>query len=474
MLETIIAKINKFRQSMYHLFTKRSDASFELVDALSSNTQAKTVVELSLNPAFRRNYCSITRAIDEFYPDTSNQGRQEKNQAVSQLLCMQCPSLVQRPFHLLAVDCTSNERLFSPTLADRSPVYTPHPAIAGNKPITLGHQYSVVAYLPEKLSNQAPPWVVPLSAERVSTQQKGTQVGMKQISTLLNSHAEFKDNLCVVAADSAYSTAECLMESYQHNNLVHISRLRNNRTLPRAVVTKKHGKPKRGRPFKYGSDFKLPDRRTWGKPAQTIEFKIVSPKGKEQLIKIESWKDITIRDALPIAPFRVLCIRIFKPDGSVLFQRPLWLLVSGKRRDELSLRQIFDSYRQRFDIEHFFRFGKMRLLLDQFQTPEVLHEESWWQFTMLSYTQLYLSRELAVNLPQPWEKYLPQFNSAGIISPTQVQKDFSRIISEIGTPANPPQLRNKSPGRKLGEMQIKRQRHKIVYKSNKKRAANTS
>ena len=73
---------------------------------------------------------------------------------------------------------------------------------------------------------------------------------------------------------------------------------------------------------------------------------------------------------------------------------------------------------------------------------------------------------LASTLPNPWEKYLPAFKSnVTIKSPTQVQNDFERIIRIIGTPAQPPKLRQKAPGRQLGDIQIKRTRHPIVKKS---------
>ena len=49
-----------------------------------------------------------------------------------------------------------------------------------------------------------------------------------------------------------------------------------------------------------------------------------------------------------------------------------------------------------------------------------------------------------------------------IKNPTQVQKDFERIIQVIGTPAKPPKPRKKAPGRKLGDIQIKRLCHAIV------------
>jgi hypothetical protein len=49
--------------------------------------------------------------------------------------------------------------------------------------------------------------------------------------------------------------------------------------------------------------------------------------------------------------------------------------------------------------------------MDKIQTPDVRHEESWWQLVMIAYAQLYLSRSLANTLPNPWEKYLPAFKS---------------------------------------------------------------
>lgn len=42
-----------------------------------------------------------------------------------------------------------------------------------------------------------------------------------------------------------------------------------------------------------------------------------------------------------------------------IYERPRWLSVWGEKRMDLSLEQIYWAYRKRFDIEHFFRFGKM-------------------------------------------------------------------------------------------------------------------
>ena len=75
-----------------------------------------------------------------------------------------------------------------------------------------------------------------------------------------------------------------------------------------------------------------------------------------------------------------------------MYKRPLWLSVFGERRNEITLYDAYQSYNSRYDIEHFFRFSKQNLLLDAYQTPDVEHEELWWQLCMLAYTQLYLGK----------------------------------------------------------------------------------
>ena len=66
MLEEIVPIFKNFRDRIYQFFPSRRDAAMELVDALSSNRTASSVVALSLSPLHRRNYCSITRALDEY------------------------------------------------------------------------------------------------------------------------------------------------------------------------------------------------------------------------------------------------------------------------------------------------------------------------------------------------------------------------------------------------------------------------
>jgi len=71
------------------------------------------------------------------------------------------------------------------------------------------------------------------------------------------------------------------------------------------------------------------------------------------------------------------------------------LIVLGERRHELSLLDIRDAYARRYDLEPFFRFGKQKLLLASFQTPEDEREETCWQLLPLAYAQLWVARHVA-------------------------------------------------------------------------------
>ena len=156
-------------------------------------------------------------------------------------------------------------------------------------------------------------------------------------------------------------------------------------------------------------------------------------------------------------------IQVTTPEGTRIW-KPMWLIMIGQRRHELTSIEGYQAYRQRYDIEHLLRFGKQRLLLNASTTPSVEHEENWVNLSFLAYVQLWAARKLAFSLYRPWERYLPQKTAAFLI-PSQVQRDMNRIISEIGTPANSPKRRGYSEGRTQGMVQTKRTRHEVIKKA---------
>jgi len=224
----------------------------------------------------------------------------------------------------------------------------------------------------------------------------------------------------------------------------------------------------------YGERFDLKDPETWDEPDAIQKTTFTTRRGKNYTLLIDAWADMLMSGTreyqMAKHPFTLVRIRLVNEKDELVFTRPLWLLVFGERREELSLIEVWEAYRQRYDVEHFFRFGKQRLLMSAYQTPEVVHEENWWQITTLAYCQLYLARSLAESLPYPWERYLPRYATENHIeaSPSEVQRDWNRIIDQIGTPANVPKPRGKSPGRPKGEKPKPREKQPVIKKTQKK------
>ena len=166
-------------------------------------------------------------------------------------------------------------------------------------------------------------------------------------------------------------------------------------------------------------------------------------------------------------PSREMRIQVTTTEGISIW-KPMWLIMIGHRRSELTSTEGYQAYRQRYDIEHLLRFGKQRLLLNASATPEVEHEENWVELSFLAYVQLWAARKLALTLPQRWERYLPQ-KQPGFLTPSLVQTDMNRIITEIGTPANSPKPRGFSSGRTTGMIQTPRTRHEVIKKGKKRK-----
>jgi hypothetical protein len=456
------SQLSQFRQQVYQNFNKRADTLMNLVDALSSNTRARSVVELSLEACFQRDYSSLFKAIADFDPD-------QVEKSLAQLAAPSLPQPQGRPFWLLGVDVTPQSRPYAYTLKDRGYIYQPT-QIKSNKPITIGHPYSSAFCLPERDAPQAKTFVIPLDARRVKSSEDKELVGAEQICLLLEDEAlPFHDQLCAEVEDSSYSKPRYLHANRSKPNLVTIVRVRSNRTFYRPPsATLPSGS--QGHPTWFGTAFCLCNPQTWHAPDETVQTSLTSRRGRVYQVVIDGWYDLLMRGErkpTPIPmhqhPFTLLRIRLFNEKGELAYKNPMWLIVVGEKRRQLSLTQIFAAYNQRYDLEHFFRFGKQRLLLDHFQTPDTQHEERWWQLVHLAYLQLWVAREEAGSLPRPWERSLPEMRDP-LPSPALVQRDFGRIIRQFGTPAQAPKRRGNSRGRRKGTVLARRERPAVVYK----------
>ena len=431
----------------------------ELLDAVCSQTRSRSVVELSLQNCFRRSYSAIFKAMDEYRP-----GRDD----LAHLSGPYLSTPQQRSFWLLGVDVTPQPRPYAHTMAERGFVYQPT-VIWSNKPITIGHQYSTVALLPEKDNEHPVPWVVPLSCQRVKPDESKTLVGAGQIGELLcDAKLPFHEQLTGEVGDSDYAQPAYLAANREHENLVSVARCRGNRTLYRQKC--RSATETGGAPGYYGTPFKLKEPATWHEPDDQIQLPFTNRRGRQYQITIQAWHNMLMRGKnkperirMHQHPFTLVRIVVLDEGGQPRFKHPLWLLVIGPRRLELSLQDIFQAYSQRSDLEHFFRFGKQKLLMANYQTPDLEREERWWHLAHLAYLQLWVAHDVAASSPKPWERNLPQ-HKAKKITPTLVQRDFERLISLFGTPAKAPKPRGKSPGRKHGFRLPPRDHHKVLKK----------
>ena len=183
----------QFRLELYQNFNKRADTAMEIVDALCSEPTANSPVELSLSPLFRRTHTALYKSIAE---------TAWEEVPLAELLGAYLPAPKQRSFWTLGIDVTSQPRQFGHTVTDKGFVYQPN-LVAGNKPVTIGHQYSTLALLPEKEEQVSGSWVVPLRTARVPTDEDKEQVGARQVRRVLdNPKLPWHDEWVVQVGDS--------------------------------------------------------------------------------------------------------------------------------------------------------------------------------------------------------------------------------------------------------------------------------
>ena len=452
--------LKKLREKIYNAFPIRRDANMNLLDALSSyGHRAKSVVELSESPYFERQYSSITDGIADGlhsakWQDIKQEVFEEAHNSSDDRIVM-------------ITDCTPSKRPTANCLEDRHVTYSPNPA-PGNKPICIGHEYSVVAMLPSDKASQKQHWLLPLSTRRVKSHEKGNEVGMQQIRDCIE-QLSLSNKLVISLADSKYATEPCRKIAAQYPNWVHICRLNSTRKIYRSAQSDYSGK---GNKKRYGDAMKLNDPATHFDADETVKKMIITRSGRCLEVTIRIWKDQLIRGSKGFKgyqhPMNVAQITATDNKGRSIYKNSLWISISGDRRHEISAEEVYHYYDSRYDIEHYFRFGKDKLLFDSYQTPDVVHEEAWWQLTAVAYCQLYFARKHVALLPKKWERYLPIFKKNDqkdfIATPSQTQRGFYQLLDEIGTPAATCRPRGNPQGRQLGEVQPKRERQPIHFK----------
>ncbi len=435
----------------------------QLIDALSSNKSARSPVELSLSKAYQQSFSTISKSVKFLHCKgksdlaTTTALQHDQNNTVMEVLCQHLP--INEHHHLLALDITSVSRPYTKKLTDTGYVHSNEP-ISGKAPITIGHEYSCVGYVPDSADG----WLLPLRLDRVPTSKNGVMLGMgqvRQIKTELDKHDTSLP--CVIVADTAYSAKAALFENHAHDTIL-IARLRGNRKLLRpAPASKPHTTRKHW--YDQENPFRLNDKNSWGESDEQHQVTWKTRGGKQHQVDIQVWNNLRVASDkvhdMHTIPLSVVKITVTKNDKTSLYKHPLWLIIEGKWQERLSLEMLWNDYRLRFDIEHFFRFAKLHLLLNHYQTPDTLTEENWMQIVMLSHHQLFHAREAAKFCPNPWERSKHRTQKA---TPRFVQRDMSRLLPMALPISGEVKPRGIGAGRQLGMSIQKRPQSKTVIK----------
>jgi len=428
-----------------------------LLDALCS-FDANSVIELSLSPFFERSHASVSRAIQDY-----NSGRQGEHVDIQDdfipMLKERALSRWDLPYHMFAIDVSPIPRPYASNLKERQIVHANNPT-PGQKPIAVGHQVScLAATAPGELA-------LPLSLKRVPLDVSQTDFGLEQAETVGN---HINDKPCLMACDAKYSNRESLYRAYDWSNNVLLTRLSPTRKFYQRHEYNPKDISRRGPTPKYGTPFKLSEPDTHPTPDDTTKIIFHKTDNTDWRLKIERFDNLLIRGKkdLPLhdKPMSIFKITVFDQAGSPLYREPLWLVGVGHKVKSIALEYIFLAYHLRFDIEHWFRFAKRHLLLDQFQSADLEHIENWLLYPMLATHQLDCARDVVTECHRPWETT----NQNKPLAAAQIKRGMGQVLHAVGTPAGPPKTRGIGSGRAVGSKNVEqREKSPIQFKTPKK------
>lgn len=480
---------NQFCLDTLSLGARRSKALTNLVMALSCS-KADSVTALSESPLFHHQYSSITDAIAHFAD--SPQSLMQNEQAILQM-CLGYYWDTPQALVVLQTDKSGVVKPHSPTLPNRTLIKVSNSLVPGNKPLDIGYDYSFV-----NLCAEGRRWSLPLSVRHIPLDKRLTTIAGEQTRDLLcDSQLPFKHmELVVNTLDTAYASPYYLEEVKQVPNLASVIRFRNSskvyekptpeqlkKSKGQRVFAKryylieqsayKHYKkhPKAKQPYQVWQDA------IFDKPAELCPpFEEQLRSGRRITIHLRRWDDMLLRTKDGIAmddkPFTLASVQAFDAnDGRSVFERPMFLAAFGPKRCQLSSRQIYECYLQRYGIESFFRFAKRNLLLDKYQSPVAQHLHNWMYILILACWLLFSARKEIPSRPKKWQQYTAAEKATAqgqCLSIAQVHRAIEPYLLTFDKAPFFPQESKPGPGRQQGQTQTPRKRYPYVKKSTQK------
>jgi DDE superfamily endonuclease len=446
--------LQTFRRSLYECFHRRSDALFELTDAiLTADGTVPSPAHLSLEVPHRRGWGSLYAALWR--------GRIDY-EALRKLLAHHPLAGAQGEPSVYAVDVSVWPRCDAEASPERGYYYHPSRHSAG-QPIVAGWAYQFVA----QLNFVRESWTAPMDVERVRPAQDANVVGAEQVRSFLRRRRSYEGGSVASSLfvfDAGYDPVK-LQQGLEGRPCQILVRLRAGRRF--------YGDPglcdppeNIGRPRRHGPKMKCSDPSTWPEPSAEHRCEDAAYGS----VRVRAWAEMHpkvhnhagkgTRGPLPIVVGTLILLEVERlPRGERRREpRVLWLWWHGPEGTVPDLDLIWRSYVRRFDLEHTFRFLKQAL---GWTTPRVRHPEQadrWSWLVVAAYTQLRLARARVADLRLPWEKRY----EAGRLTPVRVHRVVLSLLAELGTPAKAPKPCGRSPGRPKGSLSGRAKRYPAI------------
>ena len=351
--------------------------------------------------------------------------------------------------NVYAIDTTNHYRSSASKGRDRKNVRSKN-----NRFSEAGYEYSTLCNLKED------DWSIPVNIERVGSVDNKYAIGVKQI---LDAHScGEQDSMTVGIGDAAYSNCGYIEPIYNKDNLISITRDRRNR----ATYTAFSGVQKKaGRKRYYGEKVDLLGKNTQLTPYSITEFNNVSKQGKITKVVLSEYKNILVKGrkihSMKDKPVNYIKVKVYDLEGNKIYKNDLLICISGKHRNDLTPREVYDYYKSRFDIEHFFKFAKSKLRFDKFQTTDPELDEDYCMFSMIAYNHLYHLKDYA-RLTKEYDWYKSKGRNS---TPSLVYRSISELKNKFKNITDSPKQRGIPDYRNIRKSFIQKPNAPVISKS---------
>lgn len=437
---TVVAE---FRSELYACLTARSDALFELCDALlCTDGPVRILVDLALAPEHRRGHGALYSGI--------NHGRIDVARLRRALTSVPLP-LAGDGRLVLAVDVSPWLRPDADTSSDRSFCHTFGRGLGKHQTVP-GWPYSIVAALETGRTS----WTALLDAIRLDPGADLAAVTADQVRDVVQrlvDAGQWRDGhpKVLVVLDAGYDGPR-IAHLLADLPVEVLGRLRSDRVMRKHVPVPWICPPQGGRPPKHGGEFVFGRPQTWGDPdtvtvTDTDRYGIATAQAWDRLhprlTRRAAWVDHD--GPLPIIEGTVIRLSVEKlPSGGV--NKPVWLWWSGTGADPHDVDRCWQAFLRRFDVEHTFRLLKQTLGWTRPKLRDSRAADRWTWLVLAAHAQLRLARPLARDLRRPWERPAEPNRH----TPARVRRGFRNLRAKTGTPAGAPKPTRPGPGRPLG------------------------